>query len=52
MVTKGEDEQGIEHVQRSQPTRIKLRVGEERLHEDEQKIEDKPAGRSAALGLA
>jgi hypothetical protein len=36
MVAKGEDEQGVEHVQRSQPTRIKLGVGEERLHEDEQ----------------
>jgi hypothetical protein len=36
MVTKGEDEQSVGHVQRSQPTRIKLSVGEERLHEDEQ----------------
>jgi hypothetical protein len=36
MVTQGEDEQSVEHVQRSQPTRIKLSVGEERLHEDEQ----------------
>jgi hypothetical protein len=36
MVTKGEDEQGVEHVERSQPTRIELRVGEERLHENQQ----------------
>jgi hypothetical protein len=28
MVTEGEDEQSVEHVKRSQPTRIKLRVGE------------------------
>jgi hypothetical protein len=33
---KGEDEQSVEHVQRSQPLRMKLRVGEERLHKHEQ----------------
>ena len=36
MVTKGEYEQSVEHMKRPQPTRIELRVGEERLHEDEQ----------------
>jgi hypothetical protein len=36
MVTEREDEQGVEHVERSEPTRIELRVGEERLHEDEE----------------
>jgi hypothetical protein len=36
MITKGEDEQSVEHVQRSQPLRMKLRVGEERLHKHEQ----------------
>jgi hypothetical protein len=36
MVTKGEDEKSVEHMQRPQPLRMKLRVGEERLHEDEQ----------------
>ena len=35
-VAKGEDEQSVEHVQRPQPTRIKLRVYEERLQKHEQ----------------
>ena len=36
MVTKGEDKQRVEDVQRSQPPRIELRIGEERLHKHEQ----------------
>ena len=31
MVTKREDEQGVEHVECPEPTWVKLRVGEERL---------------------
>jgi hypothetical protein len=36
VVTQSEDEQSIEHVERPEPTRVELRVGEQRLQEDEQ----------------
>jgi hypothetical protein len=36
IVTKGEDEQSVEHVERPKPTRVKLRIGEDRLDEHEQ----------------
>jgi len=39
MVAEGEDEQSVEDVERPKPTRVELRVGEERLqkHEQEQR---------------
>ena len=48
MVTNCEDEQGVEHVERPEPTRVEPLVREDRLQEDQQedhhrKADDRPA---------